>query len=165
MKIQSVGNCDCQRKKDVNFSAVLMKRNAFEFIERVFPKAFTSVEDGTWNLSSHQKSKFADLFLTPQEANEARIIDCGSESLPPEKRIGIFAHFSNLAEKAKAAKTYTVERLKVAIESETLYKDENFSNLPIKPYSMLKAELKEHFSLGTKALALGRTLLALWNGT
>jgi hypothetical protein len=143
MKIQSVSNYDCQRKKDVNFESLLMKGNAFELVDAFFPRALSSVADGTWGLKPCQHKEFDALFLTQQESQEASLIGCGNGGTN-----GVYDYFTKLKEKAMTSGTYTVSRIREAIRDGTFHGDANFADF--KPVANLHAKVEKHCSIGGK---------------
>lgn len=144
MRIQSVEQNNCQRKKDVNFEALLMERNAFKLVDEFFPRALVSVADGTWGLKPHQKKGFGDLFLTQQESQRASLIGCGNGDID-----GVYRYFSQLKYYADYKGFYTVSRIREAIRNGTFYKeDSNFADF--NPVANLQAKVEEYCSIGGK---------------
>lgn len=123
MKVQCVSNYDCQRKKDVNFSALLMECSAFKLVDKFFPKALSSVAEGTWGLKPHQHNEFRDLFLTPQESQMASLKGCGDGGSVR----AVYDYFVDLKKKAMDSGLYTVSRIREAVKSGTFYQDSNFA--------------------------------------
>lgn len=123
MKVQCITNYDYQRKQDVNFKAILAKRNAFNLLDALFQGKFQSVRDLTFHLGPKtEKAKFSDLYITAKEAEGLRMLDC-------EK--GDFTKLGNyltaLSKKAGKSGTYTVRRIRKAIREGTLFADSNFA--------------------------------------
>lgn len=141
MRIQSVGNNDCQRKKDVSFEALLMKKNAFRLVDAFFPKVLSSASDGAWGLKPHQHKEFRDLFLTPQESQKASSIGCG-EGNPK----GVYDYFVGLKEKAMKSGIYTVSKIREAVRNGTFYQDSNF--VGFSPVKNLQAKVEKYCNVG-----------------
>lgn len=133
MRIQSVGNYDCQRKNDVNFEAILMKRNAFCFLNKLFKgkQVLRSVRDEAFHFSSPgARDGCRNLYLTQQEFEVAKGLDDEKDFFP------LFNYLFKLREAARDVGPketnglYTVAHIKQAIQQKTFDENKLFSSFP-----------------------------------
>lgn len=113
MKVQSVGNYDCQRKNDVNFEALLLDKKAAKLVRALLPDSMHSVSRVTCELKPLQRGQFAkNLFLTNKEYLDVVQISCQNGNSP-------FDYLMRLQEVAETAGIYDVARIRQAILSKT----------------------------------------------
>lgn len=133
MRIRSVGNYDCQRKKDINFEAVLMKRNAFCFLSKLFEgkQVLRSVRDEAFHFSTPgARDGCKNLYLTQQEFEVAKSLDDEKDFTP------LFDYLFKIREAARDAGPketnglHTIADIKQAIQKGTFYDNEFFSSFP-----------------------------------
>lgn len=148
MKVQSVGNCDCQRKKDINFEAILMKKNAFSFLNKLFEgkQVMHSVRDQAFHFSTPgARDGCKNLYLTQQEFEEANRLNNPKDCMP------LFDYLFKIREVARDAGPketngiHTVAHIKQAIQKGTFYSNEFFSGFP--KIENLKDRLKLSFKV------------------
>lgn len=113
MKVQCVGNYDCQRKKDVSFSGLLLDRKAAKLVNALLPNSMHSVTKVTCELQPLQRKLFVkNLFLTEHERSTVVKISCQDGKSP-------FDYLTQLQNMAQTAGIYDVARIRQAILSKT----------------------------------------------
>ena len=163
MKVQSVGNYDCQRKKDVNFKAVVMKRDAFNLLNILFPNSgiLHSVRDKKFSFLhlSGQAEGFRNLYLTTKELEQTEQIARGTNSYEPyEYLLDLRTQAMSLGPKksqtdiSREDGIYTVQHIIKAIKDNTFWDVLAFKDFPKRSYDDLKRPIKRYWQLPKRLL-------------
>lgn len=147
MKVQSVGNSVCQRKNDINFSAILLNKKATRLVDAIFPDSLHSVSGVLCELRSSQRGVFLkNLFLTEKERRETVRLSC-------EAGVNPYSYLLGLQEEAKRAGVYSVSRIRKAIEGKTFLRTKNLRALKgseVVSSDELKIRLEGYLTLGKR---------------
>lgn len=141
MRIQSIEQNNCQRKNNVSFRALLIRKSAFNLIDALFCDSFKLATDMSTILKPAERAEFSGLALVRSE--QGKLSEANHTGIADEVKKCL----RKMKKSASESGMYTVQRIKDAIANKNLFNDPNFNEVPPKSYEELSDKVRELYSL------------------